>query len=110
MKSKKDNQNNSEKAEAAAAEPAQALSTKEDLKVFLLNVRDKMMDEQAAAVYAMSALNYVLTVDNVYGLLDNENKELARDIWLRLKQSGLQLKNPPLLFGEEGGSTNDTGA
>jgi hypothetical protein len=46
-------------------------------------------------------MNFVLNLPNIYNLLDNENKELARDIWLRIKQSGMQLRNPPMLFQPE---------
>ena len=78
-----------------------AITSKAQLKEFLLNVRDKLADETAAPVFAMAALNYVMNLPEIYDLLSKENKELARDIWLRLKQAGLQLKTPPLLFGSE---------
>ena len=77
------------------------ISTESELKEFLLNVRDKLTDGSAAPVYVFTALNYVMNLENIYSLLTKENKELARDIWLRLKQAGIQLKTPPLLFGSE---------
>ena len=40
-----------------------------------------------------------------YCLKAAENKEIARDVWLRLKQAGLQLRNPPILFGPEEDTT-----
>jgi hypothetical protein len=83
-------------------EPPEALSSVEDLKKFLRSVLDKMSDDQAAPVYSLALMNHLLNLPTIYSLLDNENKELARDIWLRLKASGVQLRNPPLLFG--GGS------
>ena len=77
------------------------IKTSSDLKEFLTALRDKMSDQAAAPIYALSAMNYVLNLPEIYSLLDNETKELARDVWLRIKQSGLQIKNPPLLFGQE---------
>jgi len=77
-----------------------AFESKEHLKEFLLNIKDKMGDRAAAPIYALSALNYVMNNPMAYELLDNENKEIARDIWLRLKQAGFQLNDPPLLFGD----------
>ena len=56
-------------------------------------------EEGCPAIFALSALNYVLSLENVYTILNEENKELARDIWLRLERSGLELKSPPVLFG-----------
>lgn len=77
------------------------IKTKNDLKSFLLVVRDKMIEDASTSIYVTAAMNYVLNIEDIYDLLNNENKELARDIWLRLKQNGLQLKNPPLLFSPE---------
>lgn len=76
-----------------------------DLKSFLLCVRDGMADDTVAPIYAVSAINNILSNSKIYKMLDKENKELARDIWLRIKQSGMQLKNPPMLFSpDEDGS------
>ncbi|MCB0336579.1 MAG: hypothetical protein KDD62_09740 [Bdellovibrionales bacterium] len=77
------------------------VTNKKDLKSFLLNVQDKMTDGTAAPVYALSAMNRIMTLPNIYDCLDKDNKELARDIWLRIKQAGFQIKNPPLLFSED---------
>ncbi len=77
------------------------LQNKADLNSFLLGLRDKMTDESAAAFFVASAMNHVLSLPNIYELLSKENKEVARDIWLRLKQSGLQLRTPPLLFSAD---------
>lgn len=79
------------------------ISTPSDLKNFLQTVLDRMKEETAPAIYVSSAMNYVLNLPEVYSLLTNENRELARDIWLRLKQAGVQLRNPPLLFDEADG-------
>lgn len=76
------------------------LKSKDDLKAFLVSIRDRMQDDGLAAIHALSALNSVLNSADVYRLLDNEGKEVARDVFLRIKQAGLQLRNPVLLFQE----------
>ena len=80
---------------------AEEINTTQDLKNFLSNVRDRLREQSAAAIFALSALNYAMSHPKIYELLDNENKELARDVFLRLKQSGLQVKSPPMLFGAD---------
>jgi hypothetical protein len=96
-----------EQANGSGQEKAAAqIDTKENLKEFLLNIRDKMADRTAAPIYALTALNHVMTLPNAGDLLADENKEIARDIWLRLKQAGFQLKNPPVLFETEEGAGN----
>jgi hypothetical protein len=92
---------NEMKADGESSGKFAAIATKEALKEFLLNIRDKMEDRSASPIYALAALNHVMNLADIGALLDKENKELARDVWLRLKQSGFQLKNPPLLFDAE---------
>ncbi len=104
MKGKKEIKAKTGKGTENGASEEQAfgtISTRADLKGFLLNIRDKMAEETAAPIYALSAMNHLMTLPEIYGLIDNENKEIARDIWLRLKQAGLQLRNPPLFFTAE---------
>ncbi len=90
-----------EAKEKANGEDKTPIKSKADLKAFLLNVRDKLADETAAPIYAVSALNCVMSDPGVYALLNKENKELARDIWLRIKQAGFHMENPRLLFDAE---------
>lgn len=77
------------------------IASKAELKTFLLSIRDRMEDESAAPIYALSAMNHVMNHPDIYELLEPESKEIARDIWLRIKQSGMQVKKPALLFGDE---------
>jgi hypothetical protein len=89
------------KLRSKTAEEVAPIKTKADLKAFLLNVRDRMTDETAAPIYAVTAINAVLGNENAYELLNKENKEIARDIWLRIRQSGFHMDNPRMLFGED---------
>ena len=77
------------------------LSNKAELNAFLNAVRDKLADDAAAPVHALAAMHFLLRQPGVYEWLDHENKEIARDIWLRLKKAGMQLRCPPMLFSEE---------
>lgn len=77
------------------------LESKEDLKNFLLMVTRLMDENQAPPVYVLNLMNHLLTLPEAYELFDEENKELSRAIWLRMKQFGMQVKNPPMLFGQE---------
>jgi hypothetical protein len=76
------------------------ITSKAELEAFLLNIRDKMDEEVASPIYALTGMNYIMSLPGVYDWLDDETKEIARDIWLRLKQAGFQLRNPPMLFGD----------
>lgn len=81
-------------------DPEIGVTTKAELKEFLLNIRGKMTEGACPSVHALAAMNNIMNLSGIYKLLDKENKELARDVWQRLKQAGFQLEDPPILFGQ----------
>ncbi|RMD85784.1 MAG: hypothetical protein D6808_04635 [Candidatus Dadabacteria bacterium] len=95
----KRNSSNSKRAKAKDSGdfPAE-ITTSSDLEKFLTEIRDKMSDGTSAPIYSLSSLRYLLNLPNIYDILDENNREIARDIWLRLKQSGFHVKAPPMLF------------
>lgn len=101
MKNKKEMRSKSEKQNETDALSVEKITNCSELKSFLLHIRDKMEDGEATPLYAVTAMNFALNTPDVYAHLNEENKEIARAIWLRLKQSGLQLRSPSLLFSEE---------
>ena len=91
-----------ESGKKGAVKPLESgeLKSKEDVRNFVLNIRDRMADDGLAAIHALSALNCILASADVYKLMDSESKEIARDIYLRIKQAGIQVRNPSILFQE----------
>lgn len=87
--------------ESAKATDAGEITSSTELKNFLQNLLDRLSEGQVAGIYALSALNTLLSKPEMYSLFNVETKELARDIWLRIKQAGVQVRNPPALFGIE---------
>lgn len=78
--------------------------TQDDLKKFLTLVRDKMTQGTCPPIFPLSTFNYILTMPNIYEIMNKENKELARDVWARVKKWGFQVADPPMLFGEGAGA------
>lgn len=72
-----------------------------ELKEFLLSIKSQLNEKTAPPIYALTAMNFVFNQAQIYELLDNDNRELAREIWLALQHSGLHLRKPPLLFTED---------
>lgn len=87
--------------EKAPEELVSELKTAQDLKTFLVQVRQKLLEDVAPPVYTLAAMNLVLNRSDIYQLMSPEAEEVAKDIWTRLKNRGIQLRNPPLLFGSE---------
>jgi hypothetical protein len=76
------------------------ITNKGELKAFITDVRDRLLKDQAAPIFAMAAMQQVMNLDTIYDLLDNQNKEILQEIWVKLSQSGFNLRKPPLLFGD----------
>ena len=74
--------------------------SKDDLRTFITDVRDRLLKDQAAPIFAMAAMQQVMSLDAIYDLMDKENKEILQEIWVKLSQAGLHLRKPPLLFGD----------
>lgn len=87
--------------EKAPEELVTELKTPQDLKTFLMQVRQKLLEDVSPPVYTLAAMNLVLNRPDIYDLLSPEAEEVAKDIWTRLKNRGIQLRNPPILFGSE---------
>lgn len=101
MKKKKDTKSEEVAAGAAGASAGtNQISTRADLLAFVSDVRDKLLKDEAAPIFAMAAMQQVMTLDAIYDLLDKEIKEILQEIWVKLSQSGFHLRKPPLLFGD----------
>ena len=100
MKGKKDPKAKEQENGAKESKELSRIATKADLKVFITEVHEKMLKEQAAPIFAMAAMQQILSLDNIYDLLDSQSKEILQEIWVKLQQSGFHLRKPPLLFGE----------
>jgi hypothetical protein len=100
MKAKKENKSKESDNTSKETKEVSQIASKADLKAFITDVHDRMLKDQAAPVFAMAAMQQVMSLENIYDLLDNQSKEILQEIWVKLSQSGFHLRKPPLLFGE----------
>jgi hypothetical protein len=80
-----------------------SISSRESLKGYLENIRTKLLVDQtsnlyASPVYCLTAMNNIFNLPGIYQFLDDELKEIAREIWHHLAAAGFQIKRPSLLF------------
>ena len=105
MNDKNNGEKKSVKAKAVRNESEELgvamITNKAELKNFLLSIKEKLGSHAAPPIHAVTAIQHVFNLPGIYELLDKSNRELAREIWIKLKHGGLQLKNPPMLFGAE---------
>ena len=100
MKEKKENARKETTTAVARACGPEEISSKNDLRQFLTALRTRMEAREVAPVYVCNAMQHVFNLPDVDSLFDQENREIARAIWMKLKQAGVQLANPPMLFPE----------
>ncbi len=81
-----------------SAEEVKSLS-KEEVKSFLLDIETKVINAEGAHMHSVIALDQLLRLPNIESIMDQELKDQMHDLWVKLKSHGIQLADPPLLFG-----------
>ena len=72
--------------------------TKRELQNFIDELSKQIVQPKPAYLHLIIALNHILRQEDVAVVLDLQMKEQLKDIWLKLKSTGVQLNDPPLLF------------
>lgn len=75
------------------------LYTKQEIENFVAEISRQVVGSSTAYMHAMLALNHILRQSNAEEFLDHDVKEQIKDLWIKLKSMGLQLNDPPILFG-----------
>ena len=84
--------------------------TKREVSGFLTDLSEHVADSQGNYLHSLIALNELLSQPNAEKLFDSELKAKAKEIWIKLKSSGLELNDPPLLFGAPEGDKGSSKA
>ena len=73
--------------------------TKEEVMAFVKDIELKLVGGTAANLHSVVAINRIMRASNINELLDSDLKERIKDIWIKLKSTGIQLLDPPIIFG-----------
>ena len=73
--------------------------TREQVASFLAEINRQIVEHNLPPIHTLLALNNILSQSNAHELLDEELKTQARDIWVKIKATGVHLIDPPSLFG-----------
>lgn len=74
------------------------INTKEELASFLEIISRKLDTSDDSYLHSMLALNYILRQQNATVMLDENLKQMAREVWKKIQSAGITLKDPPILF------------
>ncbi len=100
-KSKKSKEDMQSKENGEVISEVEGINSNAALKNFLQSLQDRVAEGQVPAIFAFSVMNHLISNQQICSYFCSESKELARDIWLRVKQSGLQVRSPAFLFGND---------
>ena len=73
--------------------------TREEVRETLDEIAKRMAESRTASMHAMLTLTHLLRLSNAAALFDEALTKQAKDLWLKVKAAGVQLSDPPLLFG-----------
>lgn len=88
-----------EEAGSSSAEEAGVFAmAPEEVLEFVTDLEQRVMSEDNAVIHVMLSLNRILRIPNAEEVFDDELKGRCRDLWTKVKASGLKVADPPLLF------------
>jgi hypothetical protein len=73
--------------------------TKKEIKAYIADLEEKVVNTSGAHLHSLVAINEILRSPGIDGLLDEGMKGQLRDLWIKLSSAGVQLLEPPVLFG-----------
>lgn len=75
------------------------IGSKKELREYVANIEKRVVEKAGADIAALVAINHILRMPNVEELVDPEIKSQIKDLWIKLKATGITVEDPPLLFG-----------
>lgn len=72
--------------------------TKKEITSFLSEIEQQVIASDKNYLHSMLALNEILRQPNTGKLLDKALKDQAKDLWAKIKSTGIELEDPPILF------------
>lgn len=73
--------------------------TKESVAEYIQDISQKSLTPDESLIHCVIALNQILADEETSALLNEDMKAQLREIWSKLKSAGIQLVDPPALFG-----------
>ncbi len=73
--------------------------SKELLLEYIQDIHLKANSADESRIHCAIALNQILSDQSSLNALSDEGRNLLKEVWTKLKSEGIQLEDPPLLFG-----------
>jgi hypothetical protein len=73
--------------------------SRESLTEYIQDIAQKANKLDESRLHCAIAITQILSNASNVTLLDEENKSTLKEVWQKLKSEGIQLEDPPFLFG-----------
>lgn len=73
--------------------------SRQALADYISDISAKCLNPNESLLHCNIAINQILTNSESVSLLDEDLKSQLRDVWSKLKNMGIQMEDPPVLFG-----------
>ena len=73
--------------------------SKEDIEAYVSELEKNISESNNLVMHSLLAINHILRLPNAPELLTEDLQSRLKELWLKVKMAGLQLDEPPLLFG-----------
>jgi len=81
--------------------------SRQALADFIADISAKSISPNESLLHCAVAINQILTNSETALLLDEDLKSQLKDVWLKLRNTGIDLIDPPALFGLPEGFDSD---
>ena len=88
----------SPKKTKAESTPVEGIS-RESLNEYIQDIAQRASKPDESRLHCAIAINQILSNATNVNLMDEENKATLKEVWQKLKSEGIQLEDPPFLFG-----------
>ena len=88
-------------AAKANAETKSQTMTKKEVKTYLADISEKLAEAELPHLHTLVALDRLFRLPNAREIFDEDLSSQAKQLWHKLKASGIDLTDPPLLFGTD---------
>lgn len=73
--------------------------SKEEIAAFIKDIEQKISKNSEAHLHSLIALNKIMRAPNIDTVMDKKLKDKIKVLWGKLKAAGVNLADPPLIFG-----------
>lgn len=73
--------------------------SREEIVELIAEISRRVVESDRSSMHCMLALNHLLNHPNIGAVLTDDLRGQIKDLWVKLKSTGIVLADPPIIFG-----------